>query len=69
MDRNIGQQLKVLGFFKGLCDVYAKTDARFDTCRDMVKKALEGIIGISTKIKEKEWFDKDCRKAIELDIQ
>ena len=58
----------MLAVFKRLCDVFEKTDARWDTCREMVKKALEQIVGINWKMKEKEWFDKDYRKAIEIDI-
>lgn len=60
--------LKFLESSKGFCGVYEKTDTRWDTWREMVKKALEQIIGINLKITEKEWLDKDCIKATETDV-
>lgn len=34
----------------------------------MTKKTLEQTVGTNSEIMEKEWFDKDCKKAAEIDI-
>lgn len=67
-DRNIGQKLKISGVFHKFWDVYEKTDTRWDPCKEMTKKTLEQTVGTNSEIMEKEWFDKDCRKAAEIDI-
>jgi len=48
--------------------VHEKTDTRWDTSRETVKKVLEQIAGINQKRTGKKCFDKDCKKATEIDI-
>lgn len=67
-ESRIRRELKVFGVFRNFWDVYEKTDTRWDLCKDVAKKTLEQIVGTNSKIMEKEWFDKDCRKTAEIDI-
>lgn len=60
--------MKVFGVFQELWGVYEKTDMRWDPCKEMAKKLLDQIVGTKLKIMGKELFDKDCRKAAEIDI-
>lgn len=59
----------MFGVFQKFWNVYEPTDIRWDPFKEMAKKTLEQIVGTNSKIMEKEWFDKDYRKADEIDIQ